>query len=257
MKLALPDVMLCAATSVNVEATVEAMRHSLALADFGDAILLTDAYLDLTSYGIRVVPIKRIMSAEDYSDFVLTELVKHVSKPHCMLVQWDGFPTHPEVWDRSFLEYDYIGAPWPQFSDGYDVGNGGFSLRSRRLMEACLKPEFKAGHPEDVMVCRVNRPALEGVGIRYATHNVAERFSRERSGEASESFGFHGVFNMIDAIGPDRFWRIYRMLDDRTTIWRDAGSIARMLLPGPRGWQRSFRLIVDRVLVQSRGAIGL
>lgn len=257
MKLALPDVVLCAATSVNVEATVEAMRQSMALADFGDALLLTDAGLDLTAYGIKVVPIKRITSAEGYSYFVLTELVKHINKPHCMLVQWDGFPTHPEAWDQVFLEYDYIGAPWPQFLDGYDVGNGGFSLRSKRLMEACLKPEFKAGHPEDVMICRVNRPALEKVGICYAERGVAKRFSRERTGEAGEAFGFHGVFNLIDAVGPDQFWKTYQMLDDRMTIWRDTGSIARKLLTGSKGWRRCFRLIIDKIVSALRGVIRL
>lgn len=35
-----------------------------------------------------------------------------------------------------FLDYDYIGAPWPKSSNinKYNVGNGGFSLRSKKIM---------------------------------------------------------------------------------------------------------------------------
>ena len=33
-----------------------------------------------------------------------------------------------------FLEYDFVGAPWPHYEDKYDVGNGGLSLRSKRAM---------------------------------------------------------------------------------------------------------------------------
>ncbi|QKF93734.1 hypothetical protein QKU48_gp0276 [Fadolivirus algeromassiliense] len=36
---------------------------------------------------------------------------------------------------NDFLKYDYIGAPWPkEFNHPYNVGNGGFSLRSKSVM---------------------------------------------------------------------------------------------------------------------------
>lgn len=40
-----------------------------------------------------------------------------------------------------FLKYDYIGAPWPikQDDNSHGVGNGGFSLRSRKKMIECIK----------------------------------------------------------------------------------------------------------------------
>ena len=39
-----------------------------------------------------------------------------------------------------FLEYDYVGAPWPpnQDDNSYGVGNGGFSLRSKSKMLECI-----------------------------------------------------------------------------------------------------------------------
>jgi hypothetical protein len=40
-----------------------------------------------------------------------------------------------------FLEWDYIGAPWPKEYkiNNYNVGNGGFSLRSKNIMLECCK----------------------------------------------------------------------------------------------------------------------
>jgi hypothetical protein len=60
-------------------------------------------------------------------------------------------------WRDAFLEYDYIGASWLQFDDG----NGGFSLRTRRLMELCRDPAFVPVHPEDLAIGRTNRAWLE------------------------------------------------------------------------------------------------
>lgn len=37
----------------------------------------------------------------------------------------------------SFLQFDYIGAPWTQENHGMLVGNGGFSLRTRDVMVNC------------------------------------------------------------------------------------------------------------------------
>jgi hypothetical protein len=37
----------------------------------------------------------------------------------------------------SFLQFDYIGAPWTQENHGMLVGNGGFSLRTRDVMANC------------------------------------------------------------------------------------------------------------------------
>ncbi|BBC71341.1 conserved hypothetical protein [Altererythrobacter sp. B11] len=245
MRLALPDVTLCAVASVNVEATIFALRRAMALADFRESLLFSDARLDLTDVGIRLVPIERIGSSAAYSSFVLTRLADYVASGHCLLVQWDGFPTHSANWDPAFLDCDYIGAPWPQFADGYDVGNGGFSLRSRRLMHACREPGFARSHPEDVAIGRINRPFLEARGLRFADSALAARFSRERSGADGSTFGFHGAFNMIDAIGTDLFWTLYEGLDDRTTVWRDAKLIARQLRLGDRGLMRSFQLRTD------------
>ncbi|MEA3388432.1 MAG: DUF5672 family protein [Pseudomonadota bacterium] len=245
-RLALPQVTLCAVSSVNVKATVRALEISLAQIDAGAALLLTDSQVRPDHPAIRVVPIAPITSARAYSDFLLTQLVDHVATSHCLVIQWDGHVLDAGRWQPEFLDHDYIGASWPQFADGHDVGNGGFSLRSRRLMLLCRDPAFRRGHPEDVAIGRTNRAWLEGRGMRFAPRALADRFAAERAGDVTASFGYHGAWLMPQAIGVDAFWRIYRDLDDRATIRHDFSSILKQIGQGRGGWARALRLTLDQ-----------
>lgn len=245
-RLALPQVTLCAVTSVNVEATVRALEACLEHVAFADCQLFTDAAVNNPHPKIRVVPIHRIGSAAAYSEFLLSELVDHVETTHCLVAQWDGHVLDARRWRAEFLDYDYIGASWPQFGDGHDVGNGGFSLRSRHLMEACREPEFHRIHPEDLAIGRTNRDWLESKGMRFAPRELADLFASERSGDLRASFGYHGVFNMPRAIGTEAFWKVYCELDDRSSVRRDFASILKIVGRGPGGLGRIARLVADR-----------
>lgn len=244
-QLKLPSVTLCAVTSVNVKATVYAMRKCMQQIRFAECKLLTHHSSLESCHDINVVKIPHIKSSECYSKFILTDLLDHITTSHCLIVQWDGFVIDAARWDPRFLEFDYVGASWPQFDDGFNVGNGGFSLRSRRLLEACRNPSFTQGHPEDVVIGRNNRPFLESLGLRFADHAAADRFSAERAGDISCSFGFHGVFNMIGVAGAEAFWDIYQSLDERTIVSRDRWKIARELLASNWGAAKAARLILD------------
>lgn len=247
-KLKLETVTLCAATSVNVDATIAALRATLDHVDFADCILFTDGPAVAPPANIRVVPIAPLKSSFEYSSFLLTRLPDHVVTEHCLIVQWDGFVINADAWEEEFLNFDYIGAPWPQFADDHDVGNGGFSLRSRRLLEACCDPQFQVGHPEDIAICRTNRALLEReFGIRFADRFTAERFAFERSRPNQATFGFHGIFNLIPVLGPERFWQIYRSLDDPRTAFLDFWLLVRQLSTGPRAARRVLQLISDRL----------
>ena len=246
-RLALPQVTLCAATSVNVKATLRALEMSLAQVDFAACKLFTDAHVTPDHRGITVVPIDKLGSSSAYSSFLLSQMVDHVETPYCLVVQWDGHVIDARRWRREFFDYDYIGASWPQFDDGYDVGNGGFSLRSRRLMEACRDSRFRAFHPEDVAIGRENRRWLEGRGMRFASRALADLFAAERSGNLKTSFGYHGIWNMPRAVGVEAFWQIYRVLDDRGTVRHDFVSILRDVAHGPGGSMRIARMIFDRL----------
>lgn len=246
-RLSLPQVTLCAVSSVNVAATVAALEASLAQIDVAAALLLTDSPVKPDHPGIRVVPIAPITSSQVYSDFLLTQLVDHVDTSHCLIIQWDGHVLDASHWDPDFLAYDYIGASWPQFVDGHDVGNGGFSLRSRCLMQLCRDPAFKASHPEDVAISRVNRDWLEAEGMRFAPRALADRFAAERAGDVAASFGYHGAWLMPAALGTECFWTLYRGLDDRSTIRHDFSSIAKQMGQGRWGWFRALRLTLDQL----------
>jgi len=249
-RLALPQVTLCAASSVNVAATVRALEASLAQIDFAQCKLFTDNPIRPDHPGITVVPIPRLTSSLAYSHFLLSQMVDHIDTLHCLIVQWDGHVLDATRWRSVFLDYDYIGARWPQFGDAHDVGNGGFSLRSRRLMKACGEAGFHPHHPEDVAIGRINREWLESKGMRFAPSAIADLFSTERAGDLSASFGYHGAWLMPRAIGVEAFWNLYHDLDDRGTIRHDFVYILKQIRKGRGGWQRVLRMFLDQAAHQ-------
>jgi len=92
-----------------------------------------------------VVKIPRIASRAEYSRFVIKELGRHFRTSHLLVIQWDGYVINGKAWQEAFLEYDYIGAPWGFHTDQHRVGNGGFSLRSRRLFDAASARGVRGG----------------------------------------------------------------------------------------------------------------
>lgn len=244
-QLALPQVTLVAISSVNLAATVAALEASIAQVKFGEAKLLSDYRPAALPDEVEWVKIAPLTSSRAYSNFVLHQLADHIRTPHCLLIQWDGHVINSVYWRSEFLEYDYIGASWPQFSDAHDVGNGGFSLRSHALLEACRDRAFSSSHPEDLAICRHNRDWLESRGLRFAPRTLADAFSAERSGDPARSFGYHGVWHMPRLIGGDAFWRIYCGLDERTTVSQDLGRLVWQLIDGRAGFTRAFALIRD------------
>lgn len=246
-RLALPQVTLLTATSVNLEAAVSALAKCMAQVDFGAVKLLSDRRPARLSKGAEWVPIEPLPSAAAYSAFILQRLADHVETSHALVVQWDGHVTDARRWRPEFLEYDYVGACWPQFSDGDNVGNGGFSLRSRGLLDACRAPGFRPSHPEDIAIGRHNRAYLEAQGLRIAPTGLADMFSTERAGNPSVSFGYHGVWHMPHLLGREAFWQIYLGLDERSSIRHDFAAILRQVARGPGGAGRAWRLIRDRI----------
>lgn len=221
------------------------MERSLSQATFAKALLFTDAVVPPHPV-IKIVRVPRISSSRAYSDFVLCDLVDHIETSHCLIVQWDGHIVNAARWRPEFLAHDYIGARWPQFDDGHDVGNGGFSLRSRRLMQLCREPAFRREHPEDIAIGRLNRTWLEERGMSFAPPALADIFSAERASDVARSFGYHGAWLMPQVTGVPAFWELYRGLDDRSTIRHDFAAILKQIGRGRGGWTRALRLIRDQ-----------
>lgn len=148
-----------------------------------------------------------------YNKFCILELTKYVDSDFVLLVQNDGFISNPSKWTDEFLKYDYIGAPWhseygpnrfPWTDNGTKnlVGCGGFSLRSKKLLNLCseYEPNFVnnqmlAGMHEDIFVCVYAREHLENSGCKFATVEHARLFAKGTDpcteNVTKTCFGFH------------------------------------------------------------------
>ena len=89
------------------------------------------------------------------------------------------------------------------------MGNGGFSLRSKKLLEessALTDPNFNV-HPEDVYTCHPKgvREDLLLKGITYAPIDLGIKFSVEKALYTGQ-FGFHGRKATIER---NREWGVF------------------------------------------------
>jgi hypothetical protein len=228
---ALPEVTLVAVTSVAVVATIEALEKSMRQADFGKVLLLSDqAPRGSVDPAISWRKIDSLGSRADYSRFMLRELVDHITTTHALCVQWDSFVLRGDAWNPRFLDYDYIGAIWPHFDDGHNVGNGGFSLRSRRLLKACSELPFDEFQMEDIVIGRLCRDRLEKQGIRFAPESLARSFSYERTAPTGLEFGFHGAFNLVRVVPARASLELFRTLEPGMLAQSERREILRWAL---------------------------
>lgn len=207
----LEDITLLSITSVDVDLAKNALMISQELCKFESIKLLSPmkpAGLLSSIEHISIPPIDFL----GYSKFMIEDLHKYVDTKFCLVVQADGFVLNPQLWDAQFLEYDYIGAPWPTivglsnnpqgFSfDKNRIGNGGFSLRSKKLLEACSQIKFDGLDlpikSEDVIICHYFYEEMLKAGIKFAPIDLASQFSIEShipglNADLKNSFGFHG-----------------------------------------------------------------
>lgn len=141
--------------------------------------------------------IDTITDRKQYSRIMLKEVYQYIETDYVLVVQYDGMAVNRQNWTDDFLLFDYIGAPWPWYPTN-NVGNGGFSLRSRRLIELMSRYDFAFIEDlnEDENICRYNRLQLEYHGIKFADVKTAAKFSHEREAAKQDTFGFHGMFNV-------------------------------------------------------------
>lgn len=203
----IPTVSLVAVACTKVEETIEAMRKCQSQMTFNRSVLFT--HEDIQPEGIDVVKIDKL-DYRGYNEFVAMKLWQYIGTDYVLLVQNDGYILNASKWENEWFKYDYIGAGWPVPDDNETyrtpngrlvrVGNGGFSLRSRKLLRAptILGLEFSdkgTGFPhEDGFLCVHNGDLLEDNGINFAPLSVAVKFSRELpipELRDRNTFGFH------------------------------------------------------------------
>jgi hypothetical protein len=210
-KLKLPNVTLLSASSSEIDAAQVSMRISLHNIEFGAAKLLCSSDPEKKYPDIEYVSIPPLKSVDNYNQIIFQDLHKYFKTSHCLIVQADNFIVNSDLWKDDFLKYDYIGGPWPNkikinpnlvlYLEKNPVGNGGFSLRSRKLAETTAKINFNSLNfpmkAEDVVICYYLYQKMIDSGIRFAPPKLAAQFSMENIdnlyGQNVDSvFGFHG-----------------------------------------------------------------
>ena len=176
---------------------LRALKYSSRNIRFANVMLFTSHQIECS--GIEVVGIEPIQNLEEYSRFCIEKLFGHIQSEYLLIIHSDGFVINPHLWREEFLEYDYIGAPWPPdapWCTKNRVGNGGFSLRSRKFMEiaAGLRQSFRH---EDILLTNICYDDFIAAGCKFAPVEVAMRFALEAKipecvYSLDNCFGFHG-----------------------------------------------------------------
>ena len=174
--------------------SIKALDYSCGSFSFKNSFLFTDKKIESSDH--KVIKIKKFEDLDDYSNFILT-LGDYVSSDHVLIVQDDGYIINPNLWKDEFLSYDYIGAPWPttytwrkrwsekRYSNASRnakrnrVGNGGFSLRSKKFLNYASTFDSCNGIAEDVFLCLVNYEKALDYDIKFAPFETALKFSYE------------------------------------------------------------------------------
>ena len=151
------------------------------------------------------------LSTSQYSRLLLTkDFWNNFKGEKLLLYQEDTYLFHSKNIEQ-FLEYDYVGAAWPERQDDNKngVGNGGFSLRSKSKMIECIDKvdplkDLKLGNstlnymrssnndfiPEDVFF---SKSLLDFNIGKVAMRNIANQFSQETQ-PCSNPIGGHNFW---------------------------------------------------------------
>lgn len=206
MKIDLPKITLVAVACIRVQETIKAIEKSCSGVNFGAVKLITNE--NVSGDFFETVQIQKL-DYEQYNRFIVFDLHNHIETEFALIVQDDGFVTGSHQWREQFLDYDYIGAPWPLPTDDFSyrdsfgnlirVGNGGFSLRSKKLLSLPTKLDlewrsyFGYFNEDGFFTCH-NRHLFEREGCVFAPLEVAKYFSHERQIPETKGivpFGFH------------------------------------------------------------------
>ena len=235
-KLQLPDVTIFTFCwgEEHVRKSLRSMLIGMDQVQFKRSVLITDSSTTdlslfdrtINKYDIDVcdmsVDLSSNMSDDDknrsgFCESFIQQTNKYILDDFCLNVQHDSTIIDIGQWDNRYMAYDYIGAPWPihivQASDMVAgriekipnvVGNGGFSLRTRKFVEESAKLGWDHKN-EDLNMCVFNYDNITSKGISFAPPELACKFSVEHPTEykyfdrglllSYSSFGFHGEFN--------------------------------------------------------------
>lgn len=125
------------------------------------------------------------------------------------------------------------------------MGNGGFSLRSRRLLEALATVDIENPHPEDkVLVHYCTEQLAKTWQLSIAPVEIAQRFAFERGNWRAHIFGIHGLFNLWRLMPPQELLPLLRGLDTCILKGKDGKDLCKALIQQGR-WDEA-ELIIQR-----------
>jgi hypothetical protein len=221
--LKLSNITLVALSSKYIYETVQAMKYSMRKINFADCIFISHKKPFYLPKSIKFQWTSKLRNIDDYNYKMLFEIHKYIKTEFVLIIQYDGFVIHPDMWQPVFLNFDYIGSPWPEEISPKDfygniirVGNGGASLRSRKILElpSQLNMPFKYGegpaNNEDVFICARYRHIFLEQGVKYAPLEIAKYFGHEETIpelKGIKPFLFHKWWN--DNINYKKFGRQY------------------------------------------------
>lgn len=137
--------------------------------------------------------------AENQNEEWIKNVPGYIECDHALSIHWDGFIVSPAKWDDEYLNYDWIGAPWPLTNlpnPNWRVGSGGFFMFSKRIAQA-WRSICRLDEPFDWQVGALYRDKFEAMGMKFAPVELAAKFCKECDLEdmnipEGESWGFHG-----------------------------------------------------------------
>jgi Protein of unknown function (DUF5672) len=210
--LKLPSVTLLVVETRARELARLATIDTVAKIQFAEVVICTDDPGRMVVPGARYVQTHDWPTVDALSHYIAFEAMREPKTEHIMFLEWDGGVADPTLWRDQFLAYDYIGAPWPWWHDGMRVGNGGFSIRSRRLANFVVANRHRFPARTDNNLCRDYRRQIEQEGaFSWAPEDVALDFSIENraAGAPFRHFGFHRARHWPEALSqPDVIERL-------------------------------------------------
>jgi hypothetical protein len=205
MTLLLENVDLVAADGLDGKNLIVPIRQTCRHMQFRRILVFAPECPDeLAEFGVEWIP-QTWHRKEDYNKFMVYTLKDYVTDGFILNIHRDGYVLNWRAWEDLFLDYDYIGAPW-DYEDGITVGNSGFALRSKKLLEIGstlpLPGEKDSAYwsrcddfIEDHFLFRYHGQKLLELGIKIAPPEVAARFSIEGNPKYGTvwngQFGFH------------------------------------------------------------------
>jgi hypothetical protein len=195
--LKLPNVELINISIIDPENGVKALRYSSKDIEFGRKVIYTHQRPENLTDDIEFVKIKQL-TPSTIDSFAIKILPSYQKCDYMISLHTDGFIINPHLWLEEFLEYDYIGAPWPDlhWNKTNRVGNGGFVMKSKKFTKLEGDINYING-PNDWLVTNYYYNSFIECGCKYAPLEVAAKFSLELPipevpHDLTKSFGFHG-----------------------------------------------------------------